>query len=933
MEFLKQKKQFLFTNGNKTNSSQDLEKLKALREKIEKSQNGGQPLPPSFDDYETFDWKRYLKTYDDLVENGMQSKKDAWFHWRNHGKAEGRVYFKLDEEEGLSSPQSEYAVFDWVKYLNFYEDLRSSEMRTKDEAYKHWTNHGKQENRQFFKVEQTNSQPVKKSKPSDVLTDKDKEKEKEKEKGKEKEKEKKDKLRKGNENVKIQIDDEDDIEEDERHHAEKRRKQEENIPKWEENFDDTENLDLELEELKKQNSSEALSEKDLINKEGLQTMSKKLDNYAELIKNYDPEAVTYENFDWRSYVQNYKDLASLDSKKKAWVHWTSSGKSEKRVTYNLDIKEAISYIDLKLKAAQNPLKNRVDVDLKFKQIYDNYGNHYFGWKKIINMFIVSFLKEYENKPFKMSKQTLFDEWLEKLLLWGNKIQREQTLDCLNEKDYNLITFVHNPPYDKYLDANYKTSVKNSVILTDEEMLNRNLFRKMYQSKLHQKTTYLCTLSNYHKQYICHHYPFFKNKLISTYHPIEIKTPLHLMFDMDRFLDRRNIVHIGWWLRNFKSFVDFQVHESFKKMIIVKNDFQESWTAFSQNLRLNDIDVYEELDEERYENIMRSSCIFVDLEDCVANNTVLECIKFNTPIITRRNPNLEEYLGYDYPLFFDTEEDLMVLLDENVLLTQIEKAYIYLRDMDKSHVSLECFNKKLMYDLKKLEVREDTSSPKLTWCCILDKPFTLEHLEKILLMFNNQTDNENVEIRFFTTDKVYSDIICVNVALNRFLRILLRKTGNKELVLLDDRHLLEQIKEAVHSDYILFVDANDIYHQDFSIKAMKFLEKHPTSDIVISSFHKSNGEEVIFKSSELLFLSSVHEKEFYRGSFVIRRAMLELLQLSNYNIKMMEDFMYKCIMNHFNVFCFSENKDMLQVYTNSDALVKKQELEVETKESI
>jgi hypothetical protein len=249
------------------------------------------------------------------------------------------------------------------------------------------------------------------------------------------------------------------------------------------------------------------------------------------------------------------------------------------------------------------------------------------------------------------------------------------------------------------------------------------------------------------------------------------------------------------------------------------------------------------------------------------------------------------------------------------LTQIEKAHFYLRDMDKSHVSLECFNKKLMYDLQKLKLREEIETPKLTWCCIFENPFTIEHLEKVLLMFNNQAENENVEIKFFTTEKIYSDTICVDASLNRFLRVLLRKTGNKELVLLDERSLLEQIKEAVSTDFILIVDANDVYHPEFSIKAMKFLEKYPSSDIVISSFHKTNGDETVIKSGELLFLSNVQEKEFYKGSFVMRRDMLCLLDLQNYNIQIEKDFMYKCIMNHFNVFSFSGNKDMIRVFTN------------------
>ena len=47
--------------------------------------------------YETFDWKYYLNRYPDLRKNGIQTKKDAWFHWIYFGKKEMRSCYKNNE--------------------------------------------------------------------------------------------------------------------------------------------------------------------------------------------------------------------------------------------------------------------------------------------------------------------------------------------------------------------------------------------------------------------------------------------------------------------------------------------------------------------------------------------------------------------------------------------------------------------------------------------------------------------------------------------------------------------------------------------------------------------------------------------------------------------------------------------------------------------
>ena len=87
-------------------------------------------------EFKLFDWKNYVKNYLDLSE--LISKESAWDHWINHGKAEGRTYENLKDHE--------YETFPWETYIDNYEDLK--EIDNKEEAWKHWLLHGKGECRE-----------------------------------------------------------------------------------------------------------------------------------------------------------------------------------------------------------------------------------------------------------------------------------------------------------------------------------------------------------------------------------------------------------------------------------------------------------------------------------------------------------------------------------------------------------------------------------------------------------------------------------------------------------------------------------------------------------------------------------------------------------------------------------------------------------------
>ena len=72
-----------------------------------------------------------------------------------------------------------------------------------------------------------------------------------------------------------------------------------------------------------------------------------------------------------------------------------------------------------------------------------------------------------------------------------------------------------------------------------------------------------------------------------------------------------------------------------------------------------------------------------LYDTSANNAVVECIARNTPILINRLPASEEYLGKDYPFFFNDIDHASSLLYD---LDKVYEAHIYLKNMDKKWIS-------------------------------------------------------------------------------------------------------------------------------------------------------------------------------------------------------------------------------------------------------
>jgi hypothetical protein len=90
-------------------------------------------------EYINFNWESYVNNYSDL--KYIKTKDEAWEHWINHGKNEDRFF--------LADNCIDFDIFDWRYYIEINLDLKY--IKTKDEAWEHWINYGKNEDRPYKK--------------------------------------------------------------------------------------------------------------------------------------------------------------------------------------------------------------------------------------------------------------------------------------------------------------------------------------------------------------------------------------------------------------------------------------------------------------------------------------------------------------------------------------------------------------------------------------------------------------------------------------------------------------------------------------------------------------------------------------------------------------------------------------------------------------
>jgi hypothetical protein len=195
---------------------------------------------------------------------------------------------------------------------------------------------------------------------------------------------------------------------------------------------------------------------------------------------------------------------------------------------------------------------------------------------------------------------------------------------------------------------------------------------------------LFTLSAYHRKYLEGILDIPVNNLLF---PTEIS---HLKWNWDKFTanKEKKIVQVGWWLRKLHAIYQLPLpKKQYEKIFLsVGHKNLPQLLEKEREILLNEgtfvDEMYETaetvsyLSDHEYDRLLAENIVFVFLYDASANNTVIECIARNTPILINPLEAVKEYLGDDYPLYYNSLEEAA---EKALDLDLIYKTHRYLID--------------------------------------------------------------------------------------------------------------------------------------------------------------------------------------------------------------------------------------------------------------
>lgn len=206
---------------------------------------------------------------------------------------------------------------------------------------------------------------------------------------------------------------------------------------------------------------------------------------------------------------------------------------------------------------------------------------------------------------------------------------------------------------------------------------------------------LFCLSEYVSEYLRKNIPN-PPRIITLMHPVVFDdVPLFTMENFEANNDKY-ILQIGQQLRKVASIFKISA-PGFKRLWLTGNpDMNHCREMIIREGGSGDYNIlhYTKTFKE-YDEFLEKNIVFIDLFDSAANNTVLECIVRSTPIILNRTPGVIEYLGADYPLYFDHLDEVAGLM----AIDKLAAAHRYLKLMNKEKFTIDYFMRTFVNSIK------------------------------------------------------------------------------------------------------------------------------------------------------------------------------------------------------------------------------------------
>lgn len=171
------------------------------------------------------------------------------------------------------------------------------------------------------------------------------------------------------------------------------------------------------------------------------------------------------------------------------------------------------------------------------------------------------------------------------------------------------------------------------------------------------------------------------------HPV---TDCEIKFDLSSFENNKSIVVVGQWMRRLDSV--FYLDVNYNKYLLKTGHASEIEDMnFLKELvgqKINEVEFLERKSDDDYDKLLSSSVVFLDLYDVAANNTILDCIVRNTPVLVNKLRGAIDYLGEDYPLYFSNLNEASSKAQD---LNLIRQTHEYLKNLPiKKKLTIDYF---------------------------------------------------------------------------------------------------------------------------------------------------------------------------------------------------------------------------------------------------
>lgn len=237
----------------------------------------------------------------------------------------------------------------------------------------------------------------------------------------------------------------------------------------------------------------------------------------------------------------------------------------------------------------------------------------------------------------------------------------------------------------------------SVINTDTLLCNSNFLKSISTCKG------LITLSKYMEQYLLKY--LRKVEINFLKHPTAIdNVPQFDVHNFNTIVTRNDlsIVSLGQQLRYMSTI--YRLNTDMKKIWLtgtsdltkMRHLLQNECEWLDINIDTECVDMKYIKDKTEYIDTIYNNIVLIDLIDASANNAVLELTAGRVPFIIRKLPAIVEYIGHDYPLYFNDYNHLQeIISNKDRLFKLLEHATNYLSDVDLHTLSQDTFTGSLL----------------------------------------------------------------------------------------------------------------------------------------------------------------------------------------------------------------------------------------------